>query len=127
MTNPASTSDLEARFYRALTDRELLIAPEWLDDAWQMLLDRRPTLEADLTASTVNTRTVIRVLCAMVGRILSNPEGKLEEAIDDYRYRRDSVVSSGLLHVTPEELADVTPGRKGRRSVRLAIYGEPTS
>lgn len=124
MPNPASTSDVESRFFRELTEREQSIADEWLDDAWDLLIGRRPTLEADMTAGTVRERTVIRVLVAMVGRIFANPEAKLEESIDDYRYRRDSVVSSGLLHVTTEELADITPGRKVNRSMRLVVYGD---
>jgi hypothetical protein len=122
--NPALTSDIQARFYRPLTDHEVDISQHLLDDAWDLLVSRRSTLEADMTAGTVKTGNVVRVLVAMVGRVLSNPEGKLEEALDDYRYRRDSIVSGGLLHVTSEELADVTPYRRRRRSVRLIAYGE---
>lgn len=124
MTTPASTSDIAARFYRPLTTRELEIGQDWLDDAWQMLLDRRPTLEADIAAGTVSDRTVIRVLVAMVSRIFANPQGLLEEQIDDYRYRRDSLVSSGALTVTSDDLADVTPGRASNRSIRLVVYGD---
>lgn len=124
--NPAATSDIEGRFYRDLTEREALIAQTWLDDAWVLLLSRRPTLETDVTAGTVAESTVIRVLCAMVGRVFANPEGLLEESVDDYSYRRDSAVSGGLLYITPEELADVTPGRASHRSVRLIAYGEVT-
>jgi hypothetical protein len=54
MTNPATATDLESRFYRELTDRESGIADTWLDDAWAMLLGRRPNLQADITAGTVS-------------------------------------------------------------------------
>lgn len=124
MSTPATTSDIEARFFRPLTQRETAIAPQLLDDAWALLSARRPSIEADMTAGTVSQANVIRVLVAMVGRVLSNPEGKLSETIDDYTYRRDAVLSTGLLHVTPAELADVTPGRKRRSAVRLVAYGE---
>lgn len=124
MTTPASTSDIEARFYRPLTQHEIDISQDWLDDAWQMLLDRRPNLQADIDAGAVSGRTVVRVLCAMVSRIFSNPEGLLEEQIDDYRKRRDSLLSSGALTITSTELADITPGRASNRSVRLVIYGQ---
>jgi hypothetical protein len=123
VANPAAVADIEAR-WRPLTDQEFTNAEAFLEDAWWMLLGRRPNLEAELTAETVNEGNVIRVLCAMVLRILKNPDGKLEEAIDDYRYRRDSLVSSGALHVTSDELADITPGRARRRSVRLVVYGD---
>lgn len=126
MTNPASVSDLEARFWRPLTDREQQIAQIKLDDAYDMLLDRRPNLEVDVAAGNVKTSIVVRVLCSMVGRVFSNPEGKNQEAIDDYSYRRDPVVATGEMHVTPTELADITPGRQGNRSVRLVAYGQYT-
>lgn len=124
MPNPASLSDLEARSFRDLTAHEQSIAQTWLDDAWALLLGRRPDLEADITADRVSESTVIRVLVSMVLRVFSNPDGKLEERIDDYSYRRDSLVSSGVLHLTPDELADITPGRAVRRSVRLTNYGD---
>lgn len=124
MSSPATVSDLEARFYRPLTDHELAIAGVWLDDAYELLLGRRPNLADEVTAGTVRESSLIRVLCAMVARVLSNPDGKLEERIDDYSYRRDSLVSSGALHVTSGELADISPGRASRRSVRLVVYGD---
>src|SRR4051812_30423638 len=123
MTNPASTSDLEAR-WRPLSAQETTNAEAFLDDAWAMLTSRRQTLEADLTAGTVTAANVIRVLAQMVLRVLKTPGGYDSETIDDYPYRRNAIISSGALHVTPDELADVTPGRRGQRSVRLVAYGD---
>lgn len=124
MANPATVADIEAR-WRPLTPAEEINAGAFLEDAWWMLLGRRPTLEADMLAVTVATGNVVRVLASMVLRVLRNPEGKLEESIDDYRYRRDSLVSSGLLHVTADELGDITPnGGRQTRSVRLVAYGD---
>ena len=60
----------------------------------------------------------------MALRVLRNPDGKVEESIDDYRYRRDALLASGVLHVTDDELADVTPGRRQRRSIRLVTLGD---
>lgn len=121
--NPATVAHIEAR-WRPLTTQETTNATAFLGDAWWMLTSRRPSLEDDMMAGTVSEGNVIRVVTAMVLRILRNPEGKLEETIDDYRYRRDSLVSSGALHVTSDELADVTPGRARPRSVRLVAHGE---
>jgi hypothetical protein len=84
------------------------------------------TLEADVTAGTVKESTVVRVLCAMVARVFINPEGNLSEQIDDYSYSRDALVASGALTVTQAELADITPGRRASRSVRLIAHGETT-
>lgn len=123
MPNPTSTSDIAAR-WRPLTTQETTNADAFLADAWAMLLTRRPTLEADIAAGTVTDANVVRVVSAMVLRLLRNPDGKLSERIDDYSYTRDALVASGALHVTPDELADITPGRQSNRSIRLAIYGE---
>ena len=123
MANPASTTDLESR-WRPLTGQEVTNAETFLDDAWAMLLGRRPTLEADIAAGTVTTANVVRVIAAMVLRVMKNPEGYDTETIDDYTYRRNAIISTGALHVTSDELADITPGRKRRSSVRLVIYGE---
>ncbi len=125
MPNPVTLMDLEAR-WRPLTPQQALNASAYLDDAWWMLTGRRSTLEADMAAGTVATGNVVRVVTAMVLRILRNPDGKLEESIDDYRYRRDALVSSGRLHVTADELADVTVASRRRlvRSVRLVANGD---
>jgi hypothetical protein len=123
MANPATVADIEAR-WRPLTAQETTNADALLADAWALLIARRPTLEADITAGTVSTENVVRVVVAMVLRVLRNPDGKLEESIDDYTYRRDSAVSTGSLYVTPDELADLTPGRRRQRSVRLVAYGD---
>lgn len=122
---PAIPDDIEVR-WRPLTDQERVTAAAYLSDAWELLLGRRPNLEADVTAGTVSTGNVIRVLVAMVKRVMLNPESKSEETIDDYRYKRDELVSSGILRVTDEELFDLTPAvsRARSRSVRLIAYGE---
>lgn len=124
MPNPAVPEDIESR-WRPLTDAEALIAQTLLDDAWQIAVTRRPDLEANIQSGKVAQANVVRILAAMVIRVLSNPEGILEESIDDYRYRRDSLVSSGALSITPEELADLTVGGSKRSSsVRLVAYGD---
>lgn len=123
MANPASIADIEAR-WRPLAAAELTNASALLDDAWALLVGRRPNIESDLVAGAVSTGNVVRVVSAMVLRVLRNPDGKVEETIDDYRYKRDALLASGALHVTDDELADVTPGRRRRSSIRLVTYGD---
>lgn len=123
MPNPATVHDLEER-WRPLSEQQSINAVAYLDDAWAMLLSRRPGLEDDLTDGAVSERNVVRVVAAMVLRILRNPEGKASEQIDDYKYTRTELSASGLLHVTPDELADITPGRRRRRSIRLVRDGD---
>lgn len=123
MANPATTADLEAR-WRPLTTQETTNATAFLADAWALLLSRRPSLEADITAGTVSTANVVRVVSAMVLRILKNPDAWDQETIDDWSGRRNALMADGILRVTPDELADITPGRATRKSVRLVVYGD---
>lgn len=124
MANPATVTDLEAR-WRPLTDLERINAEALLGDAWWLLLGRRAGLEDAITAGTVSEGNVVRVLAAMVLRVLKNPSGYIQESIDDWSGRRADLVSSGVLHVTDDELSDLTPGGARRTgSVRLVVYGE---
>jgi len=126
MTNPATVVDLEDR-WRPLSADERTVAQAVLDDAWHaVLLPLRPNLPVQVAGGSVSERTVRFVLCSMVLRVLRNPDGKVQESIDDYRYQRDASVSSGSLYVSPDELAMLTlaASRARSRSVRLVAYGE---
>ena len=123
MANPADISDIESR-WRPLSAQEAVNATAFLSDAWAMLLGRRPSLDADITAGTVSTDNVTRVVCAMVLRVMKNPNGFASETIDDWSGTRDALIASGELRITSDELADVTPGRRGQRSTRLVAYGD---
>lgn len=123
MANPASIADIEAR-WRPLSTQETINAAAFLEDAWAYLLGRRTGLEADLSAGTVSTANAVRVVCAMVLRVLKNPDGWEDEAVDDWRGKRAAAIASGELYATSSELADVTPGRATRKSIRLVVYGD---
>lgn len=124
MDNPATIADIEAR-WRPLSEQEAVNATAFLEDAWWMVTTRLPELEDNLAEGYVYERNVIRVLANMVIRVLRNPDGKIQEQIDDYSYRRAELISTGALHVTDDELSDLTPGGTRRtNSVRLVAYGE---
>lgn len=125
MPNPTTVTDLEAR-WRPLSTQETINAEAFLDDAWALLLSRRPNLEANLTAGTVSAADAVRVVSAMVLRVLKNPNGWEDEAIDDWRGKRAAVIASGELYVSTGELADLTPAATTARrsSVRLVVYGD---
>ena len=112
-TNPATSVELQARSLRTLSTRELEVGDTLLDDAWGIVLSARPTVVTRLDASPLNVtfRTlVVQILCAMVLRVLNNPNGKLEEQGDDYRYRLDQAVSTGALYLSDAELARLSDG-----------------
>lgn len=125
-TNPVEVAHVEARF-RTLSDSERVNAEAWISDSWDMLVGMRPDLPDDLDNNVVSESSVIRSICSMVIRRLMNPEGKSEESIDDYSYKRDPSTASGDLYVKQTELDAVTPAATGprrRNSVRLVAYGE---
>ncbi len=119
-------SDLEAR-WRPLSVSEAVVAQSYLDDALNEVTVRRPSIEADIALGLVTQASLVRVVTAMVLRVLKNPDGKGEESIDDYRFKRDALVASGALYVTDDELRLITGTVIPRaRGVRLVANGELT-
>lgn len=102
MVNPVTVADLIAR--HALSAGQSAAAPYLLTDAWAIIRARIPGLEARLTAATLDVALVVQVETAMVLRVLSNPDGKRQEAIDDYSWTRDNAVSTGLMYLSDAEL-----------------------
>lgn len=125
MIGPASVQDLTARSLRPLSTLETTVAGVLLDDAYARVVARVPSV-AGWVSDPDRMRLVVQVQCAMVLRVLGNPDGKLEETIDDYRYRLDAAVSSGALYVSDAEAALLgsTPGMSdGAFTIRPAGIG----
>lgn len=103
----AQVGDVEK--WLPLTGRELLAAQALLDRVSALMrlnvvnLDARIAAEPDLAvvASGVAVDGVLRVL--------RNPDGKVQEAIDDYSFRRADAVADGVLYLTGAELAQLAP------------------
>jgi hypothetical protein len=105
--SPASVSDLVRRSLRPLTDIEQVWAATRLEDAYTQIVALRPTVDSRLESNTVPdafVRLVVQVQCAMVLRVLNNPDGVLEESGDDYTRRLDALVSTGELKPTDGEI-----------------------
>ena len=116
MAGPATTTDLQNRSLRTLTSGELEAGDYLLEDAYTILLARVPSVAdrlAAVPADLVFRALVVQIQCAMVMRVLNNPDGKFEEAGDDYRYRRDSAVSTGMLYLADSEFALLGAGDSG--------------
>lgn len=106
-TSPATVTDLSNRSLRTLTSRELEVGATLLEDAWSVIVSARPTVETRLddAATPVSFEAlVVQIQCAMVLRYLSNPDGKLEEQGDTYRYRYDAARSAGAIYISDAEL-----------------------
>lgn len=114
-------AEIAAR-WRPLTTLELGIATQLLYDAAALLAARLPTIAARALAGTLDPLLVVRAQVAMVVRVLSNPDGKRQESIDDYSWTRDNAVSAGLLYIGDSELTDLLPVRARARSVVLQTH-----
>ena len=126
MANPATPADVEDRWLFDAPVPDFAKLQTWLDAAWREILRRDRTIDTRLTAGSLVAADVTDVVVAMTLRVLGNPEGKKQEAIDDYSWTRDAAVSAGALYVTDAELASLAAPRTTgtRNSVRLIAYGE---
>jgi hypothetical protein len=120
VSNPVNLSDLEARF-RSFSPEEEDGAQALSDDAWEELLARVPNLEQRLTAGTVSTGLVVRVVSAMVVRVLRNPDSIKTWSVDDASFGRDSLVSSGLLFATDDEIALLSGRASSARRTAFSV------
>lgn len=104
MASPATITDLMERSFRPLTEPEQQVGLTLLEDAWNLIVTNRPHA-ADRISEPTYLALVKQIQCAMVLRVIRNPDGFLSEQIDDYTYRRDSAVSDGSLYLSDAELA----------------------
>lgn len=121
MSSPALLADIEARYPQAFTEDQKRVIGALLDDSYSILLASDPTIADRLVGSDLLHALVVQVQATMIIRVLRNPDGKLEESIDDYSVRFDSAVSSGTLYVSPAELALLGGQRKRRGAFSIVL------
>lgn len=110
----ANVTDVGTRLGRPITDAdELAQINAWLSDVESLILARIPTLLDDVTAGSPSEAVVVMVEANAVVRKVRNPDGKVSEDIDDYRYRYGENAARGELFLTPEEWALLEPGSGG--------------
>lgn len=110
-----------------------LSVPDGSDEAIDHLINRAvallvlqvPTVPARVDAGTLNQAVVEGVVEDMVLRVLRNPQALRQLSIDDFSATIDSAASTGSLYVSKDELALLSPGKRGGRgsigSVRVGI------
>lgn len=131
-TNPATVTDLQNRALRTLSTVETTVAQQWLNDAFNNLTPRLPSITTRLpsdgtgpddTPSTGFQELVVQTVCAMVMRVFNNPNGLLDETVDDYTSRRDATQSTGLLYATDDELALLAESGSSANSFTISPLG----
>lgn len=122
----AVASDVAVRLGRELDDVETAQVEAFLDDAENMIRVRFPLLDSQITAGAIRLQVVVSVEAGAVRRLMLNPEGYSQEAIDGWSGQRGSTVANGLLTITDTEWAALSPMVEGRRrgSIRLVANGE---
>jgi len=115
----ATVDDLAARLGRSLTAAETTQGTAWLDDATAIILDRFPQYEAAPTAAS------LAVCCAMVLRVLRNPNGLRSETVDDYSYTRDTMLSAGEIYMTRNDIEALTPAQSSAFSIVAVMPPDP--
>jgi len=122
----ATVADVVDR-WRPLSDIEEIRALALLGDAWELLKLKVTDLQLRINATTLSTGLVVMVQTAMVIRVLRNPEGKRQEAIEDYSYTMHDDSASGLLTITADELALLAPAFAGAAGAfTITPYFSPT-
>lgn len=96
--------------WRPLSDAEGVTATVLLGRVSALIRLRHPDMDARVAADPDYATVVAGISVDAVLRVLRNPDGKVQESIDDYTYRRADAVSDGVLYVTDAEWALLTPG-----------------
>ena len=101
-------------------------ATAFLDDVEQMIRVRFPLLDVQVAAGTIALANVVAVEANAVRRVMLNPEGFTQEAIDNWSGQRAALLAEGLLFISDAEWASLSPLLEGRRrgSLRMVAYGE---
>lgn len=119
----ATVSDVGTRLGRTISDSaETAQVTAWLADVEGMILARIPDLADRISDGAPTTAVVVMVEANAVIRKIKNPDGKVSEDIDDYRYRLNEDARKGELFLTAEEWGLLDPGAgAGAFSVRPAF------
>ncbi|WNI16619.1 hypothetical protein [Actinacidiphila sp. ITFR-21] len=99
MSDFATVDDVNNRLIgRDLTDTERTKVAVRISDASAIMRREVPGLD-----DPEPPETAVGVCCAMVLRVVLNPEGKRQQSIDDYSYTTDSSRSTGELYLSDGE------------------------
>lgn len=121
----ATLTDVQARLGRPITDAaEVAQVNAWIADTEVLIRARVPDIDERIAAGTPPAATVTMVVSNVVIRKLQNPDGKVQEGLDDYNYRLNENARRGELFLTDDEWALILgPVASGAFSVRP--YFEP--
>jgi hypothetical protein len=107
----ANVDDVAVRLGRPITDsNEVAQVNAWLEDTEALIRARIPDLDELVASGALDEDLVVLVECNAVVRKIKNPDGKLNEKIDDYSYALTDEAARGDLFLTDAEWALLEPG-----------------
>lgn len=111
----ADVDDVAARLGRPITDAdERRQVQAWLDDVELIIRAAIPDLDALVEAGEIDAQALAMVEANAVVRKVRNPDGKMQERIDDYSYGYSQDAARGDLYLTDDEWALILPhGSRG--------------
>lgn len=124
----ASVADVET--LRPLKDAERMTASVLIGRASALIRRRLRSVEADMAADPDYAEVVKGVVVDAVLRVIRNPDGKVQESIDDYTYRRADPVADGALYIADREwdllvAVPTVTGSSGEWAGSMAYRGGP--
>lgn len=125
----ATLTDVQARLGRPISDAaEIAQVTAWLADTEVLIRARVPDIDERVAAGTPPAATVTMVVSNVVIRKLQNPDGKIQEGLDDYNYRLNENARRGELFLTDDEWALILgPVASGAFSVRPYFESDTTA
>ncbi len=116
----ATVSDVSTRLGRPISDpAEVAQVEAWIGDAEDLLAARFPDLAGRVADGSPLPTLVGAVVSNAVIRKINNPDGKVQEGVDDYNYRYSENARRGELFFTDEELGLLAPsGGVGAWTIR---------
>ena len=99
----ATVADIEARWGSSLGSQQQQVQA-MIDDAHAYIRARVPTVDARVTAGTVDPAVITSVIAQMVLGVLRNPEGLRAEMAGVFQRQMDTSAASGRLTLTDEQL-----------------------
>jgi hypothetical protein len=106
----ATVADIEARWGASLGSQQQQVQA-MIDDAHAYIRARVPTVDARVTAGTVDPAVITSVIAQMVLSVLRNPEGLRAEMAGVFQRQLDTSAASGRLTLTDEQLMLLGEGK----------------
>src|SRR5699024_471749 len=97
----------------------------WIGDVEALISARIPDLEESVNGGGPPSSAVVSMVVAnSVVRKVKNPDGKVQEGVDDYNYRLNENARRGELFLTDEEWALLAPAPMST-AFTIRPYGSP--